>query len=44
MRKKCPVKVICLLPAVLTFREGILELWYIMTTARENLFKGALKV
>ena len=29
---------------VLTFREGIFELWSIMTTARENLFKSAVKV
>ena len=41
---KCPVRVECLLPAMLTFREGIFELWCIMTTARENLFKSAFKV
>ena len=33
-----------LLPAVLTFREAIFELYCIITTARENLFKSAFKV
>ena len=41
---KCPVRVTGLLPAVLTFREGIFELWCIMTSARENLFKSGVKV
>ena len=34
---KCPVRVKGLLPAVLTFREGISKLWCIMNNARENL-------
>ena len=41
---KCPVRVTGLLPAVLTFREGIFELWCIMTSTKENLFKSAVKV
>ena len=41
---KCPVRMTGLLPAVLTFREGIFELRCILTTAREHLFKSAFKV
>ena len=37
--RQCPVRVTGLLPAVLTFREGIFELLCIMTTARKKSFQ-----
>ena len=34
---KCPARMMGLLPAMLTFREGIFGLWCIMTTARKKI-------